>query len=95
MCVLWEGWERGVVLYCVEVEDMHPSVVICCCEPLAIEAYGHACYCSWQGHCSVGRLGIIDHNGFCVKLLGILLQFGQIRRCITSKKLNLDKVLSK
>ena len=75
---LREGREGGVVLYRVEVEDVRPSVVVRRREPLAVGAYGHACYRSWRGLRSVGGLGIIDRDGFGVGLLGILLRFGRI-----------------
>ncbi len=90
MHALWEGQKGGVVLYHIKVEDVHLSVVVRRCEPLAIGTYGHACYRSWQGLHSVGGLGIIDHNGFCIRLLSILEMYS-----ITSKELNIDKVLSK
>lgn len=76
--------ERGkgrVVLYCVEVEDVRPSVVVRRCEPLPIGAYGHARDRGWRGLVGAGGLegglGIIDQDAFRVGLLGILLRFGR------------------
>jgi hypothetical protein len=37
---LWEGREGGVVLYCVEVEDVRPLMVVRHRKPLVVGAYG-------------------------------------------------------
>jgi len=69
---LREGREGGVVLYHVEVEDVHPSMVIHHREPLAVGAYGHACYRSWQGLCSVHGLGIIDGYPVAIAVVAVV-----------------------
>jgi hypothetical protein len=77
---LREGGERRVVLHCVEVEDVRPSVVVCRREPLPVRTYGHARDRGWRGHVGasgVNGLGIIDHDGFRVRLFGVLLRFGR------------------
>ena len=47
MHVQQEGWEGGVVLYRIEVEDVHPLMVIRHHKPLVVGAYGCACCHSW------------------------------------------------
>ena len=69
---LREGREGGVVLYHVEVEDVHPSMVIRHREPLAIRAYGHACYRSWRGLRSMRGLGIIDGYPVAIAVMAVV-----------------------
>src|SRR6266851_8461333 len=69
---LREGQEGGVVLYHVEVEDVHPSMVVHHREPLAVGAYGCVCYRSWRGLRSVHGLGIIDSYPVAITVVAIV-----------------------
>jgi hypothetical protein len=59
---------------------VRPSVVVCRREPLPVRTYGHVCDGGWRGLVGVSGvdgLGIIDHDGFRVRLFGVLLRFGR------------------